>query len=182
MTWSVNGQWGPEGLLDSAGNAQVGATIVAPSGYAGTVDTAGNGTVVGPPADSVTITVTPVGAPAYTKTVQIYASVSETDTRITAAASGALTQTTVQTAPFTAAPNQDIPVDTTGGGFTGTLPAAVVGVKDRFVNVGTGTTPFTLAPAGTDTYVLPSSALPVTAVPGESLYVRCYVTGRWSLI
>lgn len=88
----------------------------------------------------------------------------------------------VQAAAYTAAAGQDVPVDTSAGGFTGTMPAATVGSRVRWTNVAlTGTAVLTLATVGTDVFVLPANLLPVTAAPGESLDVRCLVTGRWSL-
>lgn len=55
------GQYGPEALLDAAGNALSGATVtVAQAGYAASVDTRGNLTITGRPG-SVDFTVTPSG-------------------------------------------------------------------------------------------------------------------------
>jgi hypothetical protein len=60
----TNGSYGPDALLDAAGNALLGAAVEVPDGYTAELDDSGNLTVTGPAADNVEVTVTPaVGVP-----------------------------------------------------------------------------------------------------------------------
>lgn len=61
----MDGQYGPEALLDSFGNSYNGstaartATVTVPAGYTSDLDSLGNLTINGPASDSISVTITP---------------------------------------------------------------------------------------------------------------------------
>jgi hypothetical protein len=96
--------------------------------------------------------------------------------------SSGLVTTSIQTGAFTASAGQQVPCDTSGGPWTGTMPAAQQGAKVEWVNVSTsGSNKLTLAPAGADQFIPVGSSAP-TASPGECLTCQCFVNGYWSLV
>lgn len=68
----IDGQYGPEALLLTNGDAAVGATVTAPAGYTATVDAFGNLTVTGPASDAVPVTVQPVGGSAFATSLPVH--------------------------------------------------------------------------------------------------------------
>jgi hypothetical protein len=83
----TSGQYGPEPLIDSAGNALIGASVTVPVGYTAVVDSRGNLTITGPVSDAVTFTVVYGGLSLSSLTVAVLAKQAELLDAATAASS-----------------------------------------------------------------------------------------------
>jgi hypothetical protein len=82
-----------------------------------------------------------------------------------------------------------IPVNTTGGGFTVTLPASAAGNKGQVIyltdvggSVGLAGDALTLAPSGTDTINGSNSSISINFAPYTSVTLIAYATGAWTVV
>lgn len=79
MAFAQPGQYGPAALLDTSGLPVIGAAVQAPAGYTAVVDELGNLTVIGPPADAVACSYTPVGGVATSFVITVPPAVADLD-------------------------------------------------------------------------------------------------------
>lgn len=85
----------------------------------------------------------------------------------------------IKTFAYTAQNYDEVPCDTTKTAFTGTLPYASYGARVRWINVArTGTNALTIVAAKGDAFI---GTFPLVMTPGESIELRCYIPGFWSL-
>lgn len=189
----TSGQWGPDTLVDSAGNTRlIGATVTATS-YVCTVDVYGTLTITGPAADAVVFHVVQADGDEFDVTLPVSPLPSEIDSRIETATEGSLTVQDENSTVVTSVTQLDFQGDnvTVTQGAAGEAIVTVAGATQSQVPLTTiaaagSTRTLTLSSGGVEAFdlTLNSASCALTlagAVAGKestwTLYLRQDATG-----